>query len=99
MATSGELMSPSASFGMDPRRWKRIEELFHQATELPMVERTEFVVVACGEDEPLAQEVFSLLAFHDEADRETLLEEMRSLVQERRLRMQAEGDAEAEQSG
>ncbi|MBC7883698.1 MAG: hypothetical protein H7Y37_20605 [Anaerolineae bacterium] len=98
MAAIGELVSPSVSFGMDPRRWKRIEELFHLAAELPVVERTAFVVAACDEDESLAQEVISLLAFHHEEDQETLLMEMRSLVQERRMRMQAERDAETENS-
>jgi hypothetical protein len=99
MAASSALISPSASFGMDPKRWKRIEELFHLAAELPVVERTAFVVAACDEDESLAQEVISLLAFHDEEDQETLLMEMRSLVQARRTRLQAERDAEAENSG
>jgi hypothetical protein len=76
--------------GMEPRRWQRIEEIFHQSTEIPPGERTAFVIAACEEDESLVQEVLSLLAFHSEEDQETLLNEMRLLVQEQCARLQAE---------
>lgn len=75
---------------MEPRRWQRIEEIFHQSTELLPEERTAFVVAACAGDESLAQEVISLLAFHSEEDQETLLSEMRLLVQQQCARWQAE---------
>jgi hypothetical protein len=90
MGRSIDLSSLIAGCGMEPRRWQRIEEIFHQATELPPGERTAFVVEACEEDESLVQEVLSLLAFHSEEDQETLLNEMRLLVQEQCARLQAE---------
>jgi eukaryotic-like serine/threonine-protein kinase len=45
-----------------PRRWKQVEELFHQALELRQEERREFLSKACAGDLDLEQEVISLLA-------------------------------------
>ncbi len=93
---SVQCRAPLRFCGMDPSRWQRIEELFHEAAELPVAERIAFLVAACDGDESLVQEVISLLAFHSEEDQETLLRELRFLVQERRARLQAEHDAEKE---
>ena len=42
-------------------RWRRIEELFHAASELPEDRRDEFLRESCGGDDALRREVESLL--------------------------------------
>src|ERR671922_484558 len=54
---------------MEPERWKRIEELYHAALERPDTERAAFVQQACDGDHELRQEITSLLAFQNAADR------------------------------
>jgi len=46
---------------VDPTRWKRIQELFARAVELPDGEREALLAAACGDDEALRDEVRSLL--------------------------------------
>lgn len=53
---------------MTPERWKRIEELYHEADELPEVERAPFLALACGDDEALRHEVEALLQETGAAD-------------------------------
>ena len=48
--------------------WTRVNELFHQALELPRDQRGAFLAQACGGDEALRLEIASLLGAHDEAD-------------------------------
>jgi WD40 repeat protein len=50
----------------DPRR-ERVEELFHEAADLPPGERATFLDAACGDDAGLRAEVEKLLR-HDDAD-------------------------------
>jgi len=47
---------------MDQQRWGEIERLYHLAREREAGERAKFLAEACGGDEPLRQEVESLLA-------------------------------------
>ena len=47
---------------MNPELWQKVEELFHQALEQPMVERQTFLAQSCGQDDELRQEVEMLLA-------------------------------------
>ncbi len=47
--------------------WDRARRLFHAASALDGAERDTFLREACGDDEALAAEVRSLLAWHDEA--------------------------------
>jgi Tol biopolymer transport system component/predicted Ser/Thr protein kinase len=47
--------------------WNRVEELFHQALDLPSEARAAFLQKECGADEPLRREVESLLAHESEA--------------------------------
>jgi len=47
---------------MDPARWKRVEEIYHAASERKPEEWVAFLVGACGGDEELRHEVESLLA-------------------------------------
>ena len=42
-------------------RWQSIEELYHEASDLPVGERESFLLAACGEDRNLLLEVRSLL--------------------------------------
>jgi hypothetical protein len=35
---------------MTPERWKRIEEIFHLVTEIPLAEREAFLERVCGQD-------------------------------------------------
>jgi TolB-like protein len=44
-----------------PERWKRLEELFHQALELEPEQRGHFLDAACGDDAGLREEIESLL--------------------------------------
>jgi eukaryotic-like serine/threonine-protein kinase len=52
---------------LDPERWRRAEEVFGLAMEVPAETRERLVAEACGEDEALRQEVLSLLAAADTA--------------------------------
>jgi Tol biopolymer transport system component/predicted Ser/Thr protein kinase len=47
---------------MDPARWKRVEEIYHAASERKAAERAAFLAVACAGDDDLRSEVESLLA-------------------------------------
>jgi eukaryotic-like serine/threonine-protein kinase len=50
---------------MDPKRWSRIEELYHSAATLAPEERNAFLQRVCAGDAALRQELESLLA-HDQ---------------------------------
>jgi eukaryotic-like serine/threonine-protein kinase len=53
---------------MNPERADRVEELYHSALEHDTEERDAFLRWACGDDLRLEQEVWSLLAAHQEAE-------------------------------
>src|SRR5579863_4293185 len=46
-------------------RWQQVEELFHQAAELPPGERNAFLDARCAGDDDLRREAGSLLAAAD----------------------------------
>ena len=46
---------------MDLPRFERLQNLFHQALELPAEERQAFIEAACGADTALAADVFAML--------------------------------------
>lgn len=46
---------------MDELRWKQVQDLFHQAVDLPDSERQAFLQDTCGEDRKLMVEVLALL--------------------------------------
>ena len=50
---------------MKPDRWQRIEDIFHDAAELPPADRPAFLSAACAGDEQLRREVESLLKNDD----------------------------------
>jgi serine/threonine protein kinase len=52
---------------MNPERWKKINEIFHAAIDLPRNERSEFIARTCGGDSVLANEVKQLLKADDRA--------------------------------
>jgi len=54
---------------MKPERWSRIEELYHSAAALRPGERTAFLDRACQSDPGLRQEVESLLAHEQRAEK------------------------------
>jgi serine/threonine protein kinase len=54
---------------MDSERWNRVDTLLQSALETPAVERDVFLRTACGDDQQLEEEVRSLLAAYDRADR------------------------------
>src|SRR5688572_4941070 len=54
---------------MDTDRWNHVEQLLQSALEMPAVERDAYLRNACGGDDQLEDEVRSLLAAHDRADR------------------------------
>ena len=58
-----------AATGHDAERWRRIEQLCHDALERPAGERERFLAVACEGDEALRREVDALLAHDDSVDR------------------------------
>jgi serine/threonine protein kinase/tetratricopeptide (TPR) repeat protein len=53
---------PPLANGMTPERWKRIEDIFHRAIELPRERRDTFLDRECGDDDALRAEVFGLLS-------------------------------------
>lgn len=48
---------------MTPERWRKVEELFHAAADLPASQQSAHLTEACGPDEELRREVASLLAY------------------------------------
>ena len=54
---------------MDNDRWNHVDELLQSALDIPAVERDAYLRNACGGDQRLEDEVRSLLAAHDRADR------------------------------
>jgi serine/threonine protein kinase len=52
---------------MEPERWKRIEEIYHAASQLPQHKRGSFLVQACDGDDSLSSEVQALLSQDDKA--------------------------------
>jgi serine/threonine protein kinase len=53
----------------DAEVWARVNEVFHSALELPAGERVAMVRRECADTETVRDEVLSLLAAHDRADR------------------------------
>lgn len=53
---------------MNEQRWTRVQDLFHDALNLPAVQRSEFLGAACADDSDLRCEVESLLAHEGRAD-------------------------------
>ena len=47
---------------MTPERWKRIEELYHEARARPPAERAAFLADACSDDQAMRRDVESLVA-------------------------------------
>ena len=54
---------------MDPERWNHVDKLLQSALDRPEAERDVFLRRACGGDQQLEDDVRSLLAAHDRADR------------------------------
>ena len=54
---------------MDNDRWNHVDQLLQSALDVPAVERDAYLRHACGGDQRLEDEVRSLLAAHDRADR------------------------------
>jgi eukaryotic-like serine/threonine-protein kinase len=54
---------------MDNDRWNHVDQLLQSALDIPAVERDVYLRNACGGDQRLEEEVRSLLAAHDHADR------------------------------
>ena len=53
---------------MDGARWKRLDELFHEAVELPEDRRSAFLDEACGADAELRAELEQLIASDPEGE-------------------------------
>ena len=53
---------------MNPARWSRVEELFHQVADLPQAKRAAFLDKACLGDAELRRDVESLLDQDDLKD-------------------------------
>ena len=54
---------------MDNNRWNHVDRLLQSALDVPATERDDYLRHACGADRRLEDEVRSLLAAHDRADR------------------------------
>ena len=54
---------------MDNDRWNHVDQLLQSALDIPAVERDAYLRNVCGGDQRLEEEVHSLLAAHDRADR------------------------------
>ena len=64
---AGSTGSAHRSGSADPVRWTRARDLFHAALELAPDARDAFLESACGSDQPLREEVSSLLVSDDQA--------------------------------
>ncbi len=53
---------------MESERWRKVEELYHSAAEMPESRRSAFLREACVGDESLGNEVKSLLAYQNKAE-------------------------------
>ena len=53
---------------MTPARWEQIKGLFHATLEHEAAQRPTFLAGACADDDPLRQEIESLLASHQQAE-------------------------------
>ncbi|MEO7658678.1 MAG: hypothetical protein ABIV48_03605, partial [Pyrinomonadaceae bacterium] len=53
---------------MDKTRWQQIEDLYHDALDRPLIERSQFLSDACSGDTELFREVESLLSSSDTDD-------------------------------
>jgi serine/threonine protein kinase/TolB-like protein len=51
---------------LNPDRWRRVEDLFHEASERPAGERASFLAQTCAHDPDLRREVESLLQHAEE---------------------------------
>ena len=70
----------------DNPAWKKVEQLFDEATLLPEPEREAFLRQACAGDDALYQEVMELLAYDREATgglRENIVGAAERLVQDK----------------
>jgi tetratricopeptide (TPR) repeat protein len=54
---------------MDNDRWNHVDQLLQSALDIPAAERDAYLRNVCGGDQRLEEEVRSLLAAHDRADR------------------------------
>src|SRR3954466_11378549 len=54
---------------MDNNRWNQVDQLLQFALDIPAVERDAYLRNVCTADQGLEDEVRSLLAAHDRADR------------------------------
>src|SRR5688572_28882701 len=54
---------------MDNDRWNHVDQLLQSALDLPAVKRDAYLRGACAGDQRLEDEVRTLLAAHDRADR------------------------------
>ncbi|HEX8889254.1 MAG TPA: protein kinase, partial [Pyrinomonadaceae bacterium] len=52
---------------MTPERWKKIEDVFQTAIDLPLGERRQYIAEACSGDPELREQVEVLITQHDEA--------------------------------
>jgi len=57
---------------MDSARWQRIQDVFHDAVDLPQTEQVTFVKATCGDNEELKSEVLAML--HQDAGGNSLLD-------------------------
>src|SRR5882762_6576876 len=60
-ARPGRELSRSRGAAMESARWKRIQELFHAAADLPVQDQRPVIQSACGGDEGLLADVLALL--------------------------------------
>jgi serine/threonine protein kinase len=52
---------------LDPELWRRVNDIFHRALDLPAAQRAAFLDDACGGDARLKSEILSLLSAHERA--------------------------------
>lgn len=58
---------------MTPQQFRRVQSVFHEARQVPLTEREEFLVAACADDMAVRQEVNALFESMDPAQRLTKL--------------------------
>src|SRR5260370_42343383 len=46
---------------MQPKRWERVQELFHRAADLPQSEQLSFLDEACGQDAEMRSALLAMI--------------------------------------
>jgi eukaryotic-like serine/threonine-protein kinase len=82
---------------MDSTRWQRIQNVFHEAADLPEADQPAFLTTACGDDAALLSEVMAML--HQDSDGNSLLDRGLAAVAQQTVAHTLPGDLASKEFG